>query len=339
MKKILLANLCALLITSILVSCGEEKENPVVIDTTTDTSTPERPKVPTPNFVADSAYQFIQDQVNFGPRVPNKPAHLECAEYLKEKLKSYGAKLTVQEGTVEAFNRAKLNIQNIIGQFNPDAEYRIMLCAHWDTRPFADKDTERIAVPIDGANDGASGVGVLLEIARQIAAKDPQIGVDILFFDAEDYGALDSGMMAQHNDSFRSWCLGSQYWALNPPIENYHPRFGILLDMVGAEDATFPKEGISLQYANHVVQKVWKRGQDLGYSKYFINYAIGGLTDDHTFINQLANIPTIDIIHFDKTTNSFGSFHHTHRDKIDIISKETLQAVGQTILDVVYQGL
>ena len=301
-------------------------------------------KVPTPNFSADSAFLFIEKQVDFGPRIPNTIEHNLCGDWLEEQLLIYGFEVLSQKGKVTAFNGAKLNINNIIGRYNTSNSNRIMLCAHWDTRPFADRDTINMNLPIEGANDGASGVGVLLEVARNISLSNPLIGVDIIFFDAEDYGAPSmSGQFFDLNSMNDTWCLGSQYFCKNPIIENYKPRFGILLDMVGGENATFPKEGISRQYAHHQLNKVWKKAQELGFGNYFVNKLAPPITDDHTYINQLYRIPTIDIIHYaPRTTNGrfdFGKFHHTHMDNIENIHKPTLNAVGQTVLHVIYEQI
>ena len=302
------------------------------------------PKVETPVFNADSAFSYVKKQVDFGPRVPNSIPHYNCGEWLEKKLTALNFQVLTQKGKVIAFNGAKLNINNIIARHKPELENRIMLCAHWDTRPFADRDSERVNLPIDGANDGASGVGVLLEIARNISLLDPLIGVDIILFDAEDYGAPNmSGQFFDLNSMNDTWCLGSQYFCKNILIENYKPKYGILLDMVGGENAKFPKEGISRQFAAQKLNIFWKRAQQLGYGDYFVNKLAPPITDDHTYINQLYRIPTIDIIHYTpRTTNGrfdFGKFHHTHEDNIDNIHKPTLKAVGQTVLHIIYEQL
>ncbi len=297
--------------------------------------------VATPDFNADSAYYYIDKQVSFGPRVPNTPAHAACAVWLEDKLNEFGFQVIVQMGQVKAWNGELLNIKNIIGQHNPDATERIMLSAHWDTRPYADKDTINQYKPIDGANDGASGVGVLLEIARQISLLDPGYGVDIVFFDAEDYGTFDGKNYPDMKSMYNDWCLGSQYWANNPPIPNYKPKYGILLDMVGAANATFPKEGISRKYAAAKVNAIWDAAEKLGYGQYFVKKLVGEITDDHLFINQLTGIPTLDIIHMNTENNYsvFGAFHHTHGDNMTVIDKNTLKAVGQTVLYAIYQKI
>lgn len=295
--------------------------------------------IPAPDFDADSAYRFVEEQVNFGPRVPNTVQHKACAEYLKGKLSGYGLELLVQEAQVTAFNGAKLNIQNIMGRFHPERTERVFLFAHWDTRPFADRDTKNQGKPILGANDGASGVGVLLEIARLISLTDPGIGVDIMFFDAEDYGALEGNQFSDMAQMNNTWCLGSQYWAKNMNIPNYRPKYGILLDMVGAKDAVFPKEGVSMHFAPHLVNKIWNLAEELGYGDYFIKRLGGQITDDHTYINYMTGIPAIDIIHYDPDKRDFGKFHHTHNDNMSIIDKKTLKAVGQVVTEVIYRRL
>ena len=215
-----------------------------------------------PAFDADSAYAYVARQVAFGPRVPNTEAHEACAKWLASELTRHGAEVTVQEGRARAFDGTVLNMKNIVGTFHPESRDRILLFAHWDTRPFADKDSLRQREPIDGANDGGSGVGVLLEIARQLGQVPADIGVDIAFFDAEDYGRPD--WLPSSQNGYKDWCLGSQFWAANPHRPGYRARFGILLDMVGARDAVFHQEGTSLRLAPHVVRKVWKRASELG---------------------------------------------------------------------------
>ncbi|MBD79111.1 MAG: hypothetical protein CL840_09345 [Crocinitomicaceae bacterium] len=291
-----------------------------------------------PEFNADNAYQYIKTQVDFGPRVPGTPSHKRCAEYLEKELSQLGMETQVQEAKVTSFDGVELPIYNITGRFNSENPNRIMLFAHWDTRPFADRDTKDKKKPILGANDGASGVGVLLEIARIIAQDSlkPSVGIDIVFFDAEDYGQP-SGTM-QGAESSNTWCLGSQYWANNLPEDFVRPKYGILLDMVGSANATFPKEAGSIKYNSSLVSNVWFIANKLGYGKYFIqDVAGGGITDDHVPVSVLANIPSIDIIHYDPRKRDFGHFHHRHSDNMDVIDKNTLHAVGETVLEVIYR--
>jgi hypothetical protein len=337
MRRLIIC-LCSLLIA---FACGEkeigDKIHQTEVKTDVKTNTPAKA---TPSFNEDSCYQYVQQQIDFGPRVPNTAAHDSCAVYLTNMLRSFGAETMVQKGEVIAYTNSALSIQNIIGRFYKQRSKRIMLCAHWDTRHIADRDPVNPQGPIQGANDGASGVAVLLEIGRHLMATDPGLGVDLIFFDAEDYGTpqLAAGMTAL-SDMDNSWCLGSQYWAKNPPISGYKPQFGILLDMVAASNATFPKEGFSLKYANPIVQAIWSKAQKLGYGKYFINRAIGGITDDHKYVNEISGIPVVDIIHYNPGKSDFGIFHHTHNDNITIIDKQTMSAVGTVCLEIIYQGL
>ncbi len=290
-----------------------------------------------PEFNADSAYRYTQNQVDFGPRVPGTLAHQSCGNYLSGELKRFDAQVVEQEAKVYLYNGKAIDIKNIIGSFQPENKSRILLCAHWDTRPFADHDsnTENHRKPIDGANDGAGSCAVLLEIARQIQIKQPAIGIDIIFFDAEDWGAPS---FDENHQKESGYCLGSEYWSKNPHVKNYTARFGILLDMVGAPDATFHKEYFSMKYASNIVQKVWETAHVLGHSQYFINAEIGGIEDDHVQIIKNRNIPCIDIIHYDpKNENGFGSYWHTMEDNMKNISKTTLQAVGETVLSVIYR--
>jgi Zn-dependent M28 family amino/carboxypeptidase len=286
-------------------------------------------------FNADSAFDFVKRQVTFGPRVPNSVAHRNCANYLETSLKRFTPNVIVQQGIVNAYDGTPLHFSNIIGVFNPDAKVRVLLVSHWDSRPFADHDPiiSNRRTPVPAANDGASGVGVLLEIARQLKIKQSTIGVDILFVDAEDYGAPEDAASEAKDD----WALGSQYWAKNPHKEGYTARYGLLFDMVGAADARFTLEGTTMYYAPDIARKIWKIGEQLGYGSYFSTEETNGITDDHTYINQIIKIPTVDIIQNDPSTPSgFYKNWHTTLDNMDGISKETLKAVGTTVLTAVY---
>ena len=292
--------------------------------------------VEVPPFNSDSAYFFVKKQVDFGPRVPNTKAHKACGDFLIAQLKAYGAEVSVQAFDSEAFDGKMLYLKNIIASFNANKSKRILLAAHWDTRPFADKDTIRQDEPIDGANDGASGVGVLLEIGR-ILSQDirPEVGVDIIFFDGEDYGEPEGYVQRQPGKIW--WCLGSQYWSKNKHKKSYAAYYGILLDMVGARQARFYREAFSMQYAPSIVKKVWDQANQLGYSDYFVYAPSGAINDDHVYVSEIAKIPMIDIIEFDPSSDRFfAGYHHTHADNMDIIDKKTLQAVGETVLHVLF---
>jgi len=324
MKKILIS-----LLALILIGCTSEpkvKKKTVLAKT-----------VEVPSFNADSAYNFIADQVAFGPRVPNTKGHLACADYLIEKLNSYCDTVIVQEAQLTAFDGNVLNSKNIIASFKPLRAKRVLLCAHWDTRPFADQDSINKNSAIEGANDGGSGVGVLLEIARQFSLKKPDIGVDIILFDSEDYGQPSD---SEYPRMEHSYCLGSQYWASHLHKDNYFAKFGILLDMVGGENAIFTQELASVTFAPKIVKKVWDTAAKLGYGNTFKFQKTNLIIDDHLYINNLAQgrVPTIDIIEYNPITEShFYEHWHTHEDKLENIDKNTLKAVGQTVIDVVYK--
>jgi Zn-dependent M28 family amino/carboxypeptidase len=284
--------------------------------------------VSVPSFNADSAYSFVEEQVNFGPRIPNTNAHIAAGDRIINRLESYGAKVTIQPFEATTYDNVLLSLRNIMGSFNLEAKKRILLAAHWDTRPWASKEKEDKTVQFDGANDGGSGVGVLLEIARTIQSfTPPDVGVDLLFFDGEDWGQEGGGKT-------ETWCLGSQYWAKNKG--KYSAYYGILLDMVGGKNAQFPYEGISRQMAKKVLTNVWTHASEAGYSRYFIPRKEGSITDDHYYVNKVAKIPMIDILHWEPEHGYFGDWHHTIRDDMSLIDKNTLKAVGQTVLRVVY---
>jgi Zn-dependent M28 family amino/carboxypeptidase len=319
------------LVVATLTSCGGQQTPKSIVPSLAERIM----KAEVPYFNTDSAYYYIQRQVDFGPRVPNTQAHADCAEYLAATLGRFADEVIVQQARVRAYEGTVLNISNIIGSFNPEARNRILLCAHWDSRPYADHDPDPANhyTPILGANDGGSGVGVLLEIARQLSMNPVEIGIDIIFFDAEDYGEHQS-VQARTGDF---WALGSQYWARNPHKPGYTARYGILLDMVGAADAVFTMEGTSMFHAPDIMKMVWDLAHQIGYGPYFSYRRTPPVVDDHTFINEIARIPTIDIIHYGADTRT-GFFEHWHTlaDNMDVIDKNTLRAVGETVLTVIY---
>jgi glutaminyl-peptide cyclotransferase len=291
--------------------------------------------VQVPHFNSDSAYAFVKAQVDFGPRVPGTAAHQRCGDYLAQKLSSYRLSVTEQKAPATTYDGKKYTLRNIIGSYKPELGNRILLVAHWDTRPFADRDDVNNTKPADGANDGASGAGVLLEIARLLSVNQPEIGVDILLTDLEDYGQQEGSGFPDQEDT---WCLGSQYWARNPHKPGYNASFGILLDMVGGKEPVFPREGNSMRFASHIVDKVWSTAAGLGYSRYFVQETSAGIVDDHYYINVLAKIPTIDIIPVDPLSGDFPSFHHRHSDNMSSVDPVTLGMVGKVVAAVLYRG-
>ena len=286
-----------------------------------------------PAFNADTAYAFIERQVAFGPRVPGSEAQLLCAAWMALQLQQYCDTVYRRQTTVIAGDhKTQLRCINLVGVINPAAKDRILLLAHWDSRPWADQDRKDRKKPIDGADDGASGAGVLLELARvlkntPLTGKDT--GIDILLVDVEDYG----------KDEWKegSYALGAQYWCRNPHVKDYTARAGILLDLVGGKDARFAKEGYSRKYARNVAAKVWSAAAEAGYTSYFVSENEGLVTDDHVPVNEIRKIPTIDIINLPKNSETgFPEHWHTHRDNMDVIDKNTLKALGQTLLHYLY---
>lgn len=313
-------------------SCGGSKDND---NDNNQDSLPEQ-TVNIPEFNKDSAYEYVAQQLAFGPRVPESTAHAECAVYLTSELERHGLTVFVQEITVRTYDGKILKGKNIIGSFDSENKKRVMLSSHWDSRPYADWDPDPAnhRTPIPGANDGASGVGVLLEIARLITQNPPSVGIDIIFWDIEDYGEPHD---AQNTGKEDTWGLGSQYWSKNMHKPGYNARFGILLDMVGAKDAVFRMEGFSHKFAPSILRKVWNYAKELGYAQYFIFEESNPIMDDHYYVNKYANIPTIDIIHqpYDSQTGFFP-YWHTLEDNLDKIDPEMLKIVGEVVLKTIY---
>ncbi len=313
---------------SLLCACACGKPAASQAENTKTDSAP----APAARFDADSAYAHITAQVAFGPRVPGSEAAERCGDWISGKLRQYGAhNVTEQRAQVTAYNGDKLNIRNISAQYAPEAPQRILLLAHWDSRPWADQEPDAADrdKPIDGANDGASGVGVILEMARQMAKLTPKVGVDILLVDAEDYGRRSDDTDASADDD--TWCLGTQYWAEHPTLPLESISYAVLLDMVGGKDAVFPREQISDMAAPQVVDFVWKTAKRAGQAARFPNRRGGAVMDDHVYLLR-AGIPAIDIIESaHPATGSFPPYWHTHADNIDNIDRATLAAVGSVL--------
>ena len=284
-------------------------------------------------FNGDSALAFARAQCEFGPRTPNSPALEKCGDYIVAQFKAAGLTVTEQRTKVTGWDGKQLGCRNIIAAFHPERKDRVVLAAHYDSRPWAEKDADstRHRTPVMAADDGASGVAVLLEVARHLHKLNPQIGVDLVCFDAEDYGAPYWAPENKRDDE-STFCLGSQYWSKNIAAD-YKPRYGILLDMVGGTDNRFYFEGFSLRYAQPVVTKVWDAARLAEAGDYFVQESGGFITDDHLPMNNIAGIPTIDIIAFNPD-GGFPAHWHTTGDTMDKLSAKTLRAVGQTLLQV-----
>ena len=318
--------LSLLLLTS--CSAGQGKQSQEAVSTPATSSTP--------RFNADSAYQYVAAQCAFGPRVPGSQAQLDCAAWLTQELTRHGANVTLQEGEVTAYDGTRLPVRNIFGSFNAEAPMHVLLVSHWDSRHVSDNDPDPSLrkQPVMGANDGASGVGVLLELARLCQKNRPQVGVDILLTDVEDYGAPDD-WKGSHDEKY--WALGTQLWCREMAKQGYRAQYGILLDMVGAPDANFHREYYSDRYASGYVDMIWSAAERLGYSSTFINRQGGAVTDDHVFINRMLNLPCVDII--DYRLGEDGGFcpqWHTTHDTMDNISSHTLGQVGQVLVQLLF---
>lgn len=308
---------------------------PAVTPTRTDANVAKTAQA-LPRFVADSAYAYVARQCEFGPRVPGTEAQRLCAEWLESELRRHGAEVSVQRGEVVAYDGRTLPAVNLVGSYNPGAQMRVLLLSHWDSRPVADHDPDpsRHKEPVMGANDGASGVGVLLELARLAGEQLPQVGIDLLLTDVEDYGAPED--LPGHHDE-KWWALGTQLWCKEMARQGYRAQYGILLDMVGSADATFYREYYSERYAEAFVNQVWQNAAALGYGSLFIDQLGGGVTDDHVFVNRMLNVPCLDII--DYRMGDDGGFcpeWHTTTDTMDKISKTTLEKVGRVLVSVLW---
>ena len=292
-------------------------------------------------FSADSAYTYIAQQVAFGARVPGSLAHEQCGDWLVRQLARHGAQVKNQYGVMTNYAGKSQDIRNIVAFFEGDTQTAILLCAHWDCRPWSDEEElyENRFIPVIGANDGASGVGVILEIVRQLDILKAQgefvPSVQVVFFDCEDMGTPSHYTGAQRDNT---WCLGSQLWAkLLTQNSEFKIQYGILLDMVGDPSATFPREYFSMKYANNYVEQVWRTANRLGYGRYFVQQSTYyPITDDHQYVNMIAGIPCLDIIDYKANTETgFAPWWHTQQDDMRNINKQTLQAVGETVLTVI----
>jgi glutaminyl-peptide cyclotransferase len=284
-------------------------------------------QLPVPAFSQDSAFKFIEKQLSFGPRVPNSAAAVNCQKYFVKEFNRLGAKVTEQSFSAKRYDGVDLKGTNIIAQYRPENKRRILLSAHWDSRFMSDQDAKNKTSGVPAADDGASGVGVLLEIARLLQNNPVDIGIDIILWDLEDQGS---------EQNTESWCLGSQYWVKNKHFAG--ALFGINLDMVGAKGARFPKERNSMVYAPKVVEKTWALANSMGFGQYFVQDFGGPITDDHAVVSEIGQIPTIDIINLQAGQRTFGAHWHTQNDNISVIDKNVLQAVGQTVTAVIYRS-
>lgn len=308
---------------SALTACGNKNRSDAITSATTQVQTT------IPAFNADSAYKFVAEQVAFGPRVPGSEAHSKCHDYIAEKLRNYGANVEETDTVFPNVEGNNIFVRNISAAFNPNAQKRVLIAAHYDSRPWADQDSDKNAhnTPIDGANDGASGVGVILEIARLASSLPKNIGLELLLVDAEDSGS--------YGGDNATWCIGSQAWAANRKPSDKPISYGILLDMVGGKNAVFHREYFSESYAPEINQRVWQTAKKHGYGHRFADMVGGALNDDHIYLMR-AGFPVIDIVECNHPqTGSFNPTWHTLDDNLQNIDKETLGIVGEVVLKTI----
>ncbi|MBR4803596.1 MAG: M28 family peptidase [Bacteroidales bacterium] len=319
--------LLSIAIAATLFFACNNNGNPTQVETTTDYT-----KVETPAFDADSAYNFVAQQLAFGPRIPNSQAHDKCAAYLANTMRQWCDTVIVQDFNATLWDNTKAKGKNIIASINPKAENRILLAAHWDSRAYADQesDKDKWHSPILGANDGASGVAVIMEIARAFHNNNINTGIDFIFFDLEDQGS------PAFSDNYQSdtWCLGAQHWAINPHVPFYKAQYGILLDMVGGFKPRFTKEEVSMKFAPGITNKLWTIAQQLGYGNIFDNSQSDPILDDHMYINQNTSIPMVDIV-CNQANHSFFEHWHTQGDNLDAIDRSTLAIVAKVVMTAI----
>ena len=285
----------------------------------------QRPDTHQGKFDSAKAYSYLVKQTQFGPRDPGSTGHERCLKFLREELGKYADVVVPQTFSYSVPKWKLVPLTNILASFNIGATNRIFISAHWDTRPWADQDPEKKnrAKPLIGANDGASGVAIILELARQLKRFPPTVGVDLVLFDGEDLGTSGTG---------NSFCVGAQHFAKNRP-PGFNPRFGINIDMVGDRNLEIEREQNSERLAPEVQNLVFSTARRLMLSG-FIDSPGTEITDDHLPLND-AGIPTVDLIDF-KYPDGSNKYWHTLADTPDKCSAESLGAVGTLLLEIIY---
>ena len=287
-----------------------------------------------PTFNTQSAYEILDSLLQLGARVPGTPAHFQARELIVHHLQQLADRVTVQSDRVRRFDGHEIPVYNIVAEFTGHNPKTILLMTHWDSRFVADYDSVQRELPILGADDGGSGTAILLTLAQVFAEHPPPISIRMIFFDAEDQGAPPWIT----NPPAHSYCLGAQVWSARHRPDQYVADYGILLDMVGGQDARFLQEGWSQQFAGRYVSKLWTLAQSLGFSPPFIALPTDPITDDHYYVNTQAGIPTLNIINYDhRRPKRFPWYWHTHADNIEIIDTTTLGCVGTLLLHLIYR--
>lgn len=271
-------------------------------------------------FNGPTAFGYLERQMSFGPRIPNKPGHRQTGDWLLAELRARADTVIVQEIRHVTRRGDTLHLRNFLARFRPQATERVLFLAHWDTRPMADRSDNlgQQRLPVPGANDGASGVAVLLGVADALKARAPASGVDLLFADGEDYGDF-----ADTNDVL----IGSRWFAAHQPA-GYQPLFAVLFDMVGDKDLQIYQEGNSVAFAPEVVQRVWRVAAERGHERQFVPSVRHTLTDDHVSL-QKVGLHAIDVVDFDYP------YWHTTEDTLDKVSAASLQIVGDVAVALV----
>ena len=297
---------------------------------------------PQTTFSGDASLPYVKTQLDFGPRVPGTPAHRRTGDWIIAQMKQRADTVIVQSWSHVTAKGDTLPLRNILARINPAATQRVLYLTHWDTRPTANEDMNlgNKGLPIPGANDGASGVALLMGIADALKKTKPIYGVDLLFVDGEDYGSFDGydpdSALTKRSDVL----IGSTYFANHLPSSDYRPIFGVLFDMIGDKDLQIFQESNSVNAAPEVVSRVWSMANDLGYGKYFINTVKEGITDDHVPLLK-RGLRVIDVIDIDYCTEGIDctgtprNLHHTMQDTFDKVSARSLQAVGDVAVALV----
>ena len=294
-------------------------------------------KVAVPEFSADSAYAFVEKQLSFGNRIPGSKGWERCAAWLAAQMGRWCDTVIVQEFPATLWDGTRVRGKNIIasleGHPGSPAGKRILLGAHWDSRLWADHDPDEAnhRKPLPGANDGASGVAVLMEMARAMAQMRPGVAVDFVFFDVEDQGIPE--WAGRYEDD--TWCKGSQHWSQHPHTPYYTAVYGVLLDMVGTQQPRYTKEQVSMRYAPGITNKLWTAAAALGYGQVFVNRETDPILDDHLYVNQMAGIPMVDIVQ-NNVGVSFFPHWHTLQDDMSHVDRNSLRMVGNVLLKTIY---
>lgn len=290
-------------------------------------------QVAVPAFSADSAYALVAAQLAYGPRTPGSQAAAGCAAMLAGQLGRWCDTVILQDFRAMLWDGTTVPGRNIIGSLNPQAPKRVLLAAHWDSRLWADHDPDEgnHRKPVPGANDGASGAAVLVEMARVMSQMPPSVGVDFVLFDLEDQGQPEWADGYTDN----TWCLGSQHWAQNRHVPCYTAVYGVLFDMVGTAEPRFTKEQVSRTYAPGLTDKLWATAAALGHGSIFVGSNTDPILDDHLYINQMAGIPTVDIVQNSPST-SFFTHWHTTTDDLKAISPATMATVAEVVMKTIY---